>query len=93
MHAELSVHGVAERVEGPLVFLRRTVSVGLNEAVTIIGGDGSRRLGRVATLRPADMTNRKTFEADYNRQDLSVLLTQFQNKRENFISFSVYFFA
>jgi V/A-type H+-transporting ATPase subunit B len=50
VRAELSVHGVAERVEGPLLFLRRTVSVGLNEAITIIGSDGAKRLGRVATL-------------------------------------------
>jgi V/A-type H+-transporting ATPase subunit B len=37
---ELSICGAAERVEGPLLFLRRTVSVGLNEAVTVTGSDG-----------------------------------------------------
>ena len=50
MRAELSVGRVTERVEGPLVFVRRTVNVGLNEALIITGGDGIARLGRVATL-------------------------------------------
>ena len=42
--------GVAQRVEGPLLFVRRNVNVGVNEALQIIGGDGRTRLGRVATL-------------------------------------------
>jgi V/A-type H+-transporting ATPase subunit B len=50
VRAELTVSDVAERVEGPLLFLRRTVNVGLNEAVYVTGSDGSPRLGRVATL-------------------------------------------
>lgn len=50
MHAELTVHSAAKRVEGPLLFLKRTVNVGLNEAVEVIGRDGVPRLGRVATL-------------------------------------------
>jgi V/A-type H+-transporting ATPase subunit B len=50
MRAELSVGRVTESVEGPLVFIRRTVNVGLNEALKITGGDGIARLGRVATL-------------------------------------------
>lgn len=50
MRAELTVTDVAERVEGPLLFLRRTVNVGLNEAVHVTGSDGVSRLGRVATL-------------------------------------------
>ena len=50
MRAELKVEGIAQRVEGPLLFLRRTVNVGLNEAVQVIGSDGVTRLGRVATL-------------------------------------------
>ena len=50
MRAELKVEGIARRVEGPLLFLERTVNVGLNEAVQVIGGDGVERLGRVATL-------------------------------------------
>ena len=50
MRAELTVKGIAERVEGPLLFLKRTVNVGLNEALNVIGKDGVARLGRVATL-------------------------------------------
>ncbi|MCU0975741.1 MAG: V-type ATP synthase subunit B [Steroidobacteraceae bacterium] len=48
--AELTVAGAARRLEGPLLFLERTVDVGLNSAVEVLGGDGSRRIGRVATL-------------------------------------------
>ncbi|MDH4047907.1 MAG: V-type ATP synthase subunit B [Gammaproteobacteria bacterium] len=50
MRAELTVRNVAQRVEGPLLFLKRTVTVGLNDAVQVIGQDGVVRLGRVATL-------------------------------------------
>jgi V/A-type H+-transporting ATPase subunit B len=50
MRAELTVSGVAQRIEGPLLFVRRTVDVGVNEALRIVGGDGVARLGRVATL-------------------------------------------
>ncbi len=50
MRAELTVRDAAIRVEGPLLFLRRTVNVGLNEAVEVIGSDGNARLGRIATI-------------------------------------------
>ncbi|MBT8082022.1 MAG: V-type ATP synthase subunit B [Gammaproteobacteria bacterium] len=50
MRAELTIRGIAQRVEGPLLFLERAVNVGLNDAVTVTGGDGVERLGRVATL-------------------------------------------
>ena len=50
MRAELTVRGAARRIEGPLLFLERTVNVSLNDAVTITGGDDIERLGRVATL-------------------------------------------
>jgi len=50
MRADFRIGDVAERVEGPLLFLRRTVNVGLNEALHVIGRDGVPRLGRVATL-------------------------------------------
>ncbi|HEY5642952.1 MAG TPA: V-type ATP synthase subunit B [Woeseiaceae bacterium] len=50
MRTELTASGLAQRVEGPLLFLRRAVNVGVNEALKIIGGDGRTRLGRVATL-------------------------------------------
>jgi V/A-type H+-transporting ATPase subunit B len=48
--AELTVAGAARRLEGPLLFLERTVDVGLDCAVEVLGGDGSRRVGRVALL-------------------------------------------
>jgi V/A-type H+-transporting ATPase subunit B len=44
----LLAEGVATRLEGPLLFLRRTLDVGLGEAVEVRGGDGTARLGRVA---------------------------------------------
>jgi V/A-type H+/Na+-transporting ATPase subunit B len=50
MRAELSVSAAAYRIEGPLLFLRRNVLVGLGEAVEVIGEDGRPRHGRVATL-------------------------------------------
>ena len=43
MRADFRIADVAERVEGPLLFLRRTVSVGLNEALYVIGRDGVER--------------------------------------------------
>ena len=46
--AELTVTGAATRLEGPLLFLERTVRVGLNSAVEVIGADGVARTGRVA---------------------------------------------
>jgi V/A-type H+-transporting ATPase subunit B len=50
MLGELSVRGTAHRIEGPLLFLDRTVNVGLNESVEVFGADGRPRLGRVAAL-------------------------------------------
>ena len=50
MRADFRIADAVERVEGPLLFLRRTVNVGLNEALHVIGRDGAERLGRVATL-------------------------------------------
>lgn len=50
MRAEVSVSGAATRIEGPLLFLKRNVAVGLNESVEVFGSDGRSRLGRVATL-------------------------------------------
>ena len=48
--AELTVTGAATRLEGPLLFLERTVRVGLNSAVEVIGADGVARTGRVALV-------------------------------------------
>jgi V/A-type H+/Na+-transporting ATPase subunit B len=50
LRAELSVTRTAFRIEGPLLFLRRNVLVGLGDAVEVIGEDGRPRHGRVATL-------------------------------------------
>jgi V/A-type H+-transporting ATPase subunit B len=50
MHDRLIVEGAATGLDGPLLFLQRTVEAGLNEAVEVTGADGRARLGRVATL-------------------------------------------
>ncbi|OHC74446.1 MAG: V-type ATP synthase subunit B [Rhodospirillales bacterium RIFCSPLOWO2_12_FULL_58_28] len=50
MQVELLAEGTGVAIDGPLIFLRRTLNVGLNEAVEVIGNDGMRRLGRVAVL-------------------------------------------
>jgi V/A-type H+-transporting ATPase subunit B len=50
MTADLIVSNVAERIEGPLLFLRRNVNVGLNTAVEVIDGNNRNRIGRVTTL-------------------------------------------
>jgi len=40
MKPRLLAEGCATRLAGPLLFLRRTVDVGLNEAVEVRGADG-----------------------------------------------------
>ena len=50
MRAEVYAVDAATRIEGPLLFLRRTVNAGLNEAVEIEDGEGRVRLGRIAAL-------------------------------------------
>jgi V/A-type H+-transporting ATPase subunit B len=50
MRTSLSVSGAASRLDGPLLFLRRTLEVGLNQAVEVRGADGRPRLGRIAAL-------------------------------------------
>jgi len=52
----LTVEGAATRLEGPLLFLRRTLDVGLYDAVEVTGPDGHARLGRVAALDEELMT-------------------------------------
>jgi V/A-type H+/Na+-transporting ATPase subunit B len=52
----LTVEGAATRLEGPLLFLRRTLDVGLYDAVEVRGGDGRTRLGRVAAIDESFMT-------------------------------------
>lgn len=50
MSADIYSGGAALRLDGPLLHLRRTVRVGLNEAVEVLGADGRARRGRVAAL-------------------------------------------
>ena len=50
MHAELTLTDAARRLEGPLLFLERSIDVGLNEAVEVIGEDGRARLGRISSM-------------------------------------------
>ena len=50
MRPELIADNAAQRLEGPLLFLRRDVEVGYNEAVEVVGADGQARLGRVAAV-------------------------------------------
>jgi V/A-type H+-transporting ATPase subunit B len=55
MRAELTVSGAATAIEGPLLFLNRTVEVGLNEAVEVVDETGATRLGRIAALDEASI--------------------------------------
>jgi V/A-type H+-transporting ATPase subunit B len=50
MQPRVTVHDAAVRLEGPLLFMRRTLQVGLNEAVVVNGPDGAPRLGRIAAI-------------------------------------------
>jgi len=52
----LTVEGAATRLEGPLLFLRRTLDVGLADAVEVRGSDGRSRLGRIAAIDEQFMT-------------------------------------
>jgi V/A-type H+-transporting ATPase subunit B len=52
----VTVEGAATRLEGPLLFLRRTLDVGLADAVEVRGSDGRARLGRVAAIDEQFMT-------------------------------------
>jgi V/A-type H+-transporting ATPase subunit B len=50
MRPELSVQGTATAIEGPLLFLRRNIEAGLNEAVEVLSGGKPAKLGRVVAL-------------------------------------------
>ena len=50
MQPEIYALGTAKRIEGPLLFLKRTVKAGLNDAVEIDDGQGQTRLGYIAAL-------------------------------------------
>lgn len=56
MHPKVIVTGAASRLEGPLLFLRRTLDAGLNEAVEVRGADGQSRLGRIAAIDESHLT-------------------------------------
>ncbi len=42
-------------------------------------------LAGAETLRPADITNRATTEANYNQRDITVVLSDFRNARRHFV--------
>ena len=50
MFPRILVEGAATRLEGPLLFLKRTLDVGLGDAVEVTGRDGRTRVGRVAAI-------------------------------------------
>jgi len=56
MRPDVYADAVATRIEGPLLFLKRTVNVGLNEAVEVIDAQGNTRLGRIAALNHETLT-------------------------------------
>ncbi len=56
IHSRLYLDRAATGLDGPLLFLRRSVAVSLNEAVIVRGADGRRRTGRVVTLDEQHMT-------------------------------------
>lgn len=56
MYARLIGEEIAYRAEGPLLFLERSLDVGLNESVEVEGPDGSVRLGRIAALDQQSVT-------------------------------------
>ena len=56
MKADVYADGAATRLEGPLLFLKRTVNVGLNEAVEVEDGKGNVRLGRISAIDDDSLT-------------------------------------
>ncbi len=50
MKTDVYADGAATRLEGPLLFLKRTVNAGLNEAVEVEDGKGNVRLGRISAI-------------------------------------------
>jgi V/A-type H+-transporting ATPase subunit B len=52
----LTVERAATKLQGPLLFLRRTVDAGLGDAVEVRGTDGRPRLGRIAAQDDDVMT-------------------------------------
>jgi V/A-type H+-transporting ATPase subunit B len=56
MRPDIFAVDTATRIEGPLMFLKRTVDVGLNEAVEVQDSHGRVRLGRIAALDETSLT-------------------------------------
>jgi V/A-type H+-transporting ATPase subunit B len=56
MKADVYADGAATRLEGPLLFLKRTVDVGLHEAVEVEDGQGNVRLGRISAIDDDNLT-------------------------------------
>lgn len=50
MRPPLLVEHAARKLDGPLLFLKRTLDVGLGDAVDIHGRDGRARVGRIAAI-------------------------------------------
>ena len=50
MRAEATLASVVRRIEGPLLFIDRTVELGLNACVEVLDRDGAVRVGRAAAL-------------------------------------------
>jgi V/A-type H+-transporting ATPase subunit B len=50
MKADVYADGATTRLEGPLLFLKRTVDVGLHEAVEVEDREGNIRLGRISAI-------------------------------------------
>lgn len=55
MFPDVILNGAARRIEGPLLYLERRIRVGLNEAVEVLGTDGTARPGRVVAMDESSM--------------------------------------
>ena len=55
MFPDVILNGAAHRIEGPLLYLERRIRVGLNEAVEVLGTDGTGRPGRVVAMDESSM--------------------------------------
>jgi len=78
VRAEVSLEQSVTRIEGPLVFLKRRVEIGLNSAVEVLGCDGRSRVGRIAAL---DM---ETIVVEVNRQKAHPLYRRVVNRSKKF---------
>jgi V/A-type H+-transporting ATPase subunit B len=55
MRADLQFDHCVQRIEGPLLFLKRAADLGLNSRVEVLGHDGRSRIGRIAALDENNM--------------------------------------